>query len=199
MITIERASYRFPDHDQLFDPVTFDVSPGDAVAVIGHNGVGKTTLLRLLADEILPTAGRIIFRENLRITFVPTVLDCFLLPWYSIKKNISFFCRGSGSMHRDQAVRAALDRLMPELGLNEARKVHVLSTGQKAVLGLACALATNPQVLLLDELFGNLGVSVLPLAINEIQSWLSQGGGVAFTSHEPGVVAALATKKVALL
>jgi putative ABC transport system ATP-binding protein len=147
--------------------VSFDIAPGESVAIVGASGAGKSTLLALLAGLDLPTSGRVLLegqdlarldedgRARLRAQRVGFVFQSFhLIPALTALENVMLPLELSGS---SQARRAALDSL-ERVGLR-ARTGHYprqLSGGEQQRVALARAFVTQPAVLFADEPTGNL-------------------------------------------
>jgi urea transport system ATP-binding protein len=139
--------------------VSMDVADGGITAVLGRNGVGKTTLLKTIIGLIDRMRGRIELqgtdiapqpafrRARLGIAYVPQGRE--IIPDFSIRENILMgaFARHDG--HR--AVPDIVARLFPYLAQNLDRPGGVLSGGQQQQLAIARALAADPKLLLLDE------------------------------------------------
>ena len=202
MISVQDISFHYPNHDALFSGVTFTVSRGEAVAIVGPNGSGKTTLLRILAGAMSPSSGKLSISEMGRVILVPTNMDHFLLPWYSVERNLAFFNhrRTMQPSARGDDYRALIGAFFPTLARGGlSREVYKLSSGEKAIVGYACAMEARPDLLILDELFGNLSLTLLSELMNHIRSHLTSGLSVVFTSHAPEVVRTLARKTIALI
>ena len=168
--------------------------------MIGSNGSGKTTLLRLAAGAISSTAGHVSFSDDCQPIFLPTVIERFLLPWYSIRKNLTFFRRlrtaEPSLLTKDIAL---LRGFFPDLADTHLdREVYRLSTGEKAVLGYVCAMSTRPTLLILDELFGNLNDSITAPLIEQLKESLKSGVSILFTSHNQDVVRKLSHRTIEL-
>ncbi|MBS0421486.1 MAG: ATP-binding cassette domain-containing protein [Proteobacteria bacterium] len=147
--------------------VSFDIAPGESVAVVGASGAGKSTLLALLAGLDLPTSGRVLLegkdlgkldedgRARLRAERVGFVFQSFhLIPALTALENVMLPLELSGNA---DARRAALDSL-GRVGLS-ARTGHYprqLSGGEQQRVALARAFVTRPAVLFADEPTGNL-------------------------------------------
>jgi len=141
MIRVERLSKEFGDNVALKE-VTFELQPG-CTSLLGPNGAGKTTLLHLLAGITRPTTGRIDGLEQARIGFLPQTpaLD----PWLTLRETLRQAVKLSGRT-------VDVDRLLGTVGLTDSKKpIRSYSGGMKQRLGLAQALCTDPDLLLLDE------------------------------------------------
>ncbi|MFL6604513.1 MAG: ABC transporter ATP-binding protein [Steroidobacteraceae bacterium] len=147
--------------------VSFDIAPGESVAIVGASGAGKSTLLALLAGLDLPSSGRVLLegqdlarldedgRARLRAQRVGFVFQSFhLIPALTALENVMLPLELSGS---SEARRAALDSL-ERVGLR-ARTGHYprqLSGGEQQRVAIARAFVTQPAVLFADEPTGNL-------------------------------------------
>lgn len=141
MIRVERLSKKFDDNVALKE-VTFELQPG-CTSLLGPNGAGKTTLLHLLAGITTPTAGKIDGIERARIGFLPQTPA--LYPWMTAREALAQAGKLSGTS-------VDVDRLLETVGLTDSKKpIRSYSGGMKQRLGLAQALCTDPDLLLLDE------------------------------------------------
>ena len=138
--------------------VSFQVAAGEFVGILGHNGMGKTTLLRTIVGQLPATAGAIRFagreiaqapahrRARLGLGYVPQGRQIF--PGLSVLDNMRM-AAASARLGDDvlEGVLAALPRLKPIL----ARPGGVLSGGEQQILALARCLCAEPKLILLDE------------------------------------------------
>jgi ribosome-dependent ATPase len=144
-------------------PTTLDIPAGQIVGLIGPDGVGKSTLLGLIAGAKRCQAGRLeVLGGNMksarhrrqvcpRIAFMPQGLGRNLYPDLSVRENIDFFARLFGHGRRERVRR--IGELMAATGLEpfDDRPAGKLSGGMRQKLGLCCALVHDPDLLILDE------------------------------------------------
>lgn len=140
--------------------VTFEVGTGQFTSIIGPSGCGKTTLLKMMAGLIPPTSGTIEI-EGEKVTGSgpdrALVFQHFvLLPWADVLTNASFGleARGVAKSKREQIARTQLEQV--GLAGFEKHYPHELSGGMQQRVGIARALAVDPDTLLMDEPFGSL-------------------------------------------
>ncbi|WP_162594351.1 ABC transporter ATP-binding protein [Variovorax sp. PBL-E5] len=142
--------------------MNFTIREGEFVCLLGPSGCGKTTLLNLIAGFLFPTSGRLRFRGQPITRPGPDRAVVFqngaLLDWLTVKDNITFsqICR-----RMPQQARNVISRRMTALvGLSgfEDRYPYQLSGGMKQRVGVARALATEAQIILMDEPFSAVDV-----------------------------------------
>jgi len=165
----------------VVDNVSFEVKKGEFVCLMGPSGSGKSTLLRILAGLEEFDRGEI---TNLppKIGFV--FQNFALFPWLNVKQNIGFGLKMEGvdKAKRDQKVA----NLIHKMGLEGFEKAHPkeLSGGMRQRVGIARALATNPQVLMLDEPFSSLDeIIALKLRQDLLKIWHETGKTIIMITH----------------
>jgi energy-coupling factor transporter ATP-binding protein EcfA2 len=183
-LRVEGVSFGY---DQpLWQDVSFPVCSGEVLAIIGPNGGGKTTLLRLLAGLAAPATGRIVRAPDVRVGFI------FQHPHHQIFERTvrqeMQLERPSDGISVDDELRAA--RLS---GLDDAAPLS-LSLGEQRRLTVATALSRRPNLLLLDEPFIGQDRRNVLWMVSQIRSVIAQGGAVVIVTHDIPLAHALADR-----
>ncbi len=190
VLEVENLSKGFDDLKVLND-INFIFEVGERVAVIGQNGIGKTTLLRTLFGEIKPDQGKIKWSENASIGYYAQdhsadfEKDMSVLDWMSQFKS-----------EKDdvQAMRSVLGKML--FGKEDIKKsVKSLSGGEKGRMLFGKLMLQKPNVLLMDEPTNHLdmeSIEALNLALENYE------GTLIFVSHDREFVSSLSTKVLEL-
>jgi heme exporter protein A len=131
----------------LFRNLTFSLTKGDALIILGRNGSGKSTLLKAIAGLLLPTEGKVTADvADTRTGVSLSALEMSLYPALTLREHLRLAGDLRGCPCRD-------DELLQKIGLAHAEGLAAskISTGMKARLKLALAIQSNPSVLVLDE------------------------------------------------
>ncbi len=187
-LDVEGLSFTYPDSAaEVLKNIHFNVEVGERIAIIGANGVGKTTLVRCLMGELKPTKGKITWAENVARGYMPQdpqaefAKDVDLVTWLS---------EWRGPTDDDQIVRATLGRLL-FTGDDGKKSVKVLSGGEKGRMIYGKLIMTKPNVLLMDEPTNHMDMET----IESLQIGLEKyPGTLIFVSHDREFVGSLATR-----
>jgi phospholipid/cholesterol/gamma-HCH transport system ATP-binding protein len=164
LIALEKVSIEFGAH-RVLENITLGVPAGQTLVVIGESGCGKTVLLKLIIGLLKPSAGKATFdgkalaelgdreltRQRLRFGFL--FQGAALFDSMSVFDNVAFGLRAQRRLGRGDIETTVRQRLQ-EVGLPEGIEIKMpaeLSGGMKKRVGLARALALNPEVMLYDE------------------------------------------------
>jgi NitT/TauT family transport system ATP-binding protein len=144
---------------QVLDNINIAIRPREIVALLGPSGCGKSTLLRILAGLIQPCAGQVLYHgvplQGLNPGSAFVFQTFALLPWFTVIENVRVVLEAAGLPPAEIASRAErVVRLVGLAGFEEAYP-RELSGGMKQRVGIARALAVEPEILLMDEPFSH--------------------------------------------
>src|SRR5277367_3816592 len=157
-------TFTTPDGHALpvLEGVSFTLSEGEIVALLGKSGSGKSTLLRCVAGLIAPSSGSVSYRGTPLTGANPGVSMVFqtfaLLPWLTVQQNVELGLEARGVPEAERAERAL--KAIDTIGLDgfESAYPKELSGGMRQRVGFARAIVTEPDALLMDEPFSALDV-----------------------------------------
>ena len=200
------------------DNLSLDVAKGELHAIIGPNGAGKTTLISQLTGQLAPSAGTIRFAGR-DVTFLPAwrrsalgLARSFqitsLLPDFTAADNVALAAQAHdghsfyfwGNARKEKHLRDAALSALTRVGLDHRADVVVsrLSHGEQRELELAVALATRPQLLLLDEPMAGLGSTESARMVKLLQE-LRREVTIVLVEHDMDAVFALADRITVLV
>jgi ABC-type multidrug transport system fused ATPase/permease subunit len=204
LVSVEGVSFSYPDGTQALDDVSLTVRRGELVALVGPNGAGKSTLLELLPRFRQPTNGRIVIDgqdiayvslESLRSKIGFVTQDTPLFDG-TITENVTYGVRGEASEEQiQQAARlAGVDELVVSLPDGWQTKVRegrrMLSHGQRQRVVLARALATDPSIIVLDEVGSGLDIETQRTLSEQLRAMAQHKTVIVATHSIPAMLMA---------
>ena len=158
LITIEHLTKSYTER-LLFDDTSFSIGDGEKVGLIGINGTGKSTLLKIVAGLEEPDDGSVIRRRNLYIRYLPQIPQ--FTPGDSVLDSIVRDNRNEPHFTSREEIEASAKTILTKLGIYDfTAKVETLSGGQRQRIGIARALSSNPDLIICDEPISALDVSI---------------------------------------
>lgn len=190
-IEISAVSKGYRREDESFLPVvenlTFDIAAHEFVCVIGPSGCGKSTLLGLLGGLNPPDSGTVSFTGERSSSGPLSAIvwqDYALIPWRSIRDNVAFGLEMRGVGRRERHARAERYLAMMGIAPFASSRPHQLSGGMRQRAGIARALATDPEVLLMDEPFAAVDAQTRTILQDELlRVWEEDRKTVIFITH----------------
>ena len=209
-LEVRHLCQRFGDQ-QILREINFSLNQGEVLGIIGPNGAGKTTLFNIIAGWITPTRGEVVFwgqnitlwppdhrcREGMARTFqIPQVF-----PEMSALENVmlgAWF--GQEPPPRESQSRERAATLLKQVGLadKESTAARELTLMQQRLLELARALATEPKLLLLDEIAAGLSLKAVSQLSDLILRLRDQGLTLLLTDHLLNLVVPVSDRLLAL-
>lgn len=200
-VVVENLSFGYSEKDVIFDGASLRVKKGEILCLLGENGSGKSTFLKIMAN-IIPCRFKLDFFEHYNtevskvIKFIGFVPDKpYLYDELTGEENIQFFLALFQEEKKKYLTR--VKKLCQELRLEEslAKKVKHYSLGMKHKLFLAVSLARDIRLLLLDEPLITLDGEAQKYVIDKVRELAAGGMSVIFTSHIEELQKSLADRR----
>ena len=175
---------------EVFTAVDLAIDKGSKVVILGLNGAGKTTMLRILAGIEDPSSGRVELGHGARVGYYAQEHETL-----DVARSVLDNMKSSSPNLNDTDVRKVLGSFLFS-GDDVEKPAKVLSGGEKTRLALAMLVVSAANVLLLDEPTNNLDPASRAEVLNAIRTY---AGAVVLVTHDPGAVAALEPDRVLVL
>ena len=193
LVTLESVTYRAPDGRSLFENLTLAFG-GERTGLVGRNGVGKTTLIRLILGELAPTFGAIAVEGRLallRQALGPPEGDAILADVLGVRAGLDRLARLDAGLgidgdleHADWTLQQRTEAALADVGLAGFaldRAASSLSGGEATRAALAALLVAEPDLLIMDEPTNNLDLGARAAVADLLAGWK---GGAVVVSHD---------------
>ncbi len=182
ILEIKNLSKSF-DNKKVLDNINLKISKGKIIGLLGKNGVGKTTLIKLINDLLTPTTGEIlvngkpvgVLSKNI-ISYLPerTYLDKDM----KVSEIITFFTEFYDNFNKEKALK-----LLKDLELDVNEKVNKMSKGMQEKLQLILVMARDAELYILDEPLGGVDPATRDYILDTILSNFKEGASVIISTH----------------
>ena len=190
MYTINNI-YKSFFHRTILEDITFKVEQGDMIALLGKNGIGKSTLLRILGKISQPDKGTILYNDAniykekaiIRKGILYLGHDVGLYPSLSALDNLKFACSIHGQRVKDTSIVSTLNQLGLSSRIND--QIKIFSKGMLQGLKYALADLIDWEILFFDEPFSSLDLKGRKTAQGHIDKWIGNSKTMIFATHDP--------------
>ena len=170
------------------DHINLQVQAGEFLCIVGPSGCGKSTLLHLIAGLQQPTSGTVLIDgAPVNAPGTDRILifqELGLFPWLTVGKNVEFGLKMKGVSRAERKQKVEYYLHLVQLSQFGNSYIHQLSGGMRQRVALARALATEPDVLLMDEPFAALDAQTRDLLHDELERiWEQTGRTIIFVTH----------------
>ncbi|MCU0878449.1 MAG: ATP-binding cassette domain-containing protein, partial [Pirellulaceae bacterium] len=182
-----RIGFRGPP---LLDGVSCQIEPGQRIGLLGRNGAGKTTFMRILSGEVQPDGGEVTFAPGSKVSLLPQDVPRDLVG--SIAEVVhQGLPPDDGDLEHAWQAEQRVERILAEMSLDGAARFEALSSGMKRRVLLAQALVASPDLLLLDEPTNHLDLAAIEWLEDFLARW---NGTLIFVTHDRMFLRKLATR-----
>src|SRR6185369_3781975 len=190
LVTVKelRIGFRGPP---LLDGVSCQIEPGQRIGLLGRNGAGKSTFLRMLNKEVEPDGGQLAFAPSVKVSLLPQDVPQNVNG--PVREVVAQGLRHVDADEHDAAWKAEqqLNRILTEMQLPNEAPFELLSSGMKRRVLLARALVDEPDLLLLDEPTNHLDLTAIEWLEDFLLRWKTT---LVFVTHDRMFLRKLATR-----
>ena len=182
VLTLDDLSLAFRGVHVL-DNVSRTIEPGEKIGLLGRNGTGKTTLLRLIAGSQEPDAGACVLASGKTVSFLPQEVPVDMVGRVLEVVQEALGSQVAGGQIEEWEAEAKSQKIIDLMGLDSDGDIQTLSAGRKRRVLLARALVTKPDLLMLDEPTNHLDLEAIEWLEKFLSSWR---GALLFVTHDRG-------------
>ncbi len=188
LMEVKNLSFHYDKGSDLISNLSMTIGKQERIGIIGKNGKGKSTLLRLFASELAPTNGSVSLSPNARIGYFGQTNISRLKPTLTVEEEI-----GSVNQNMHRTIIRAICGTMMFSGDDALKKIGVLSGGEKSRVLLGKLLAQPSNLLLLDEPTNHLDMESIEALVESLKTY---EGSVIIVTHSELILRALATRLI---
>ena len=201
LVTLNNVAMRYPSPSgsgrqaySVFDGINLELRRGERLGVVGRNGVGKSTLLRIMAKIFAPYSGEVVWAPNVTVSLLSLGLG--FRPDLTGRENALLACLLQGLSKQDANAALGSIQSFCEIGDFFDAPVRTYSTGMRARLGFATALANRSDVILIDETLGVGDAAFKEKAQETLKGHMTEERGIVIVSHAPAQITRLCDRAI---
>ncbi len=208
MIQVYKVDMSYKKDIKILRNISFNVDEGDFVFLVGPSGTGKTTILRILYRELIPTSGEVVVigkhLNRIRNSAIPKLRrqmgvvfqDCKLLPNKTVQQNIALAMKVTGAKRTE--IQSNVNQLIHQMGLVHRRNAYPeeLSGGEQQRVAIARATVNSPLLLMADEPTGNLDPKLSLEIMHLFETFNFHGATVLVATHDLALVQQLGKRVI---
>lgn len=210
MIHFNNVTKIYDKTSKALDDVTFSINGGEFVSIVGHSGAGKTTLVKMIIADDVPTSGTVFFESvdvpklkskdltKLRRRIGMVFQDFKLLSNKTAYENIAFAMEAVGKKNEDIESDVPHVLELVDLGKKMFHFPHQMSGGEQQRLAIARAIINQPELIIADEPTGNLDAVNAHEIVEILKKINNLGTTVILTTHNRGIVDSIGKRVVTM-
>lgn len=186
----------------ILSDISFQVNPGEIVGLIGHNGSGKTMLLKIILGLVKPTSGRVLmagqevqFNEKLPLLTGAIIENTDFIPYYTGLENLRYLSELNDN-YNEEKILAAFDRL--HLSSAKDTPVRQYSLGMRQKLAIIQAVMEDQPLVLLDEPTNGLDQESVRLLIEWLKELRAEGRTFLIATHDTHLLERFLDRQIAI-
>ena len=203
LITLDNVAVRYPSpsghgHEvySVFEGINLALLRGERLGVVGRNGVGKSTLLRIMAKIFAPYSGEVAWAPDITVSLLSLGLG--FKPDFTGRENALIACLLQGLTKQDANLALTVIQEFCEIGEFFDAPVRTYSAGMRARLGFATALANRSDVILIDETLGVGDAIFKEKAQASLKGHMTEERGIVVVSHAAAQIKMLCGRAILL-
>lgn len=187
-LAVDNLSFSYPGKDELYHSLSFTLTKNEKFLIVGENGIGKSTLLKLLMGKLTPTTGTIEFNQKADIAYYAQELEI-------LDENKSVLANVKNSNYSEPELRSMLGNFLFQ-GAEVNKKVSVLSPGEKARVALCKILIEKANFIILDEPTNHFDPDTQNIIGENFKNF---EGTLILVSHNPSFVESIGITRMLVL
>lgn len=182
-ISVSNLVKEFEVGNKILNGLTFQVDTGERVGLLGPNGCGKSTTIKLAAGLLQPTAGQVLIDGQQPGLYSKSVLSylperSYLNGWMRIRQMLDFFGDFYADFDRQRA-----EQMLQELNIDPAARLRTLSKGNKEKVQLVLVMSRRAKLYILDEPIGGVDPAARDYILRTILSSYAEDSSILITTH----------------